>query len=78
MHQDPRYHQQWTPQQYQQPPHPRMAKSVEKRRGLGGMANSTHLLLTLLTCGMWLFIWIPWWLFRMIVPRRKVTRTYYR
>ncbi|MFE3461356.1 hypothetical protein ACFXKD_27745 [Nocardiopsis aegyptia] len=55
-----------------------MAKSVEKRRGLGGLANSTHLLLTLLTCGMWLVIWIPWWLFRAIVPRRKVTRTYYR
>ncbi|MFE6304200.1 hypothetical protein [Nocardiopsis sp. NPDC057823] len=49
---------------------PRYTKSVEKRRGLGGLANSTHLLLTLLTCGMWLF--------RMIVPRKKTTKTYYR
>lgn len=57
---------------------PRYAKTVERRRGLGGLANSTHLILTLLTCGMWLFIWVPWWLFRMIVPRKKTTKTYYR
>lgn len=57
---------------------PRYAETVERRRGLGGLANSTHLLLTLLTCGMWLFVWIPWWLFRVIVPRKKTTKTYYR
>lgn len=57
---------------------PRYAKTVERRRGLGGLANSTHLILTLLTCGMWLFIWVPWWLFRVIVPRKKTVRTYYR
>ncbi|WP_158070361.1 hypothetical protein [Nocardiopsis sp. CNR-923] len=51
---------------------------MERRRGLGGLANSTHLLLTLCTCGLWLFVWIPWWLFRVIVPRRKVTKHYYR
>ena len=57
---------------------PRYSRSVERRRGLGGMANSVHLLLTLLTCGLWLFVWIPWWIVRMIVPRRRVTKTYYR
>ncbi|MFL1444042.1 hypothetical protein [Nocardiopsis protaetiae] len=57
---------------------PTYAKSVERRRGLGGWANSTHLLLTLLTCGAWLFVWVPWWVFRVIVPRKRTVRTYYR
>lgn len=65
---------------YGHPPHgrhPRYSKSVEKRRGLGGLANSTHLLLTIFTCGLWLFVWVPWWLFRVVVPRKRVTRHYY-
>jgi len=52
-------------------------KSVEKRRGLGGLAHSTHLMLTLFTCGAWLFVWIPWWIIRVIIPKRKVTKHYY-
>ena len=52
--------------------------SDDCRRGLGGLANSTHLVLTVLTCGVWLFVWIPWWIFRVIVPKRRVTKTYYR
>ncbi|WP_033300694.1 hypothetical protein, partial [Nocardiopsis gilva] len=61
-----------------QQPQPRMVKRVEKRRGLGGLANSTHLLLTVLTCGFWLLVWIPWWIVRMVIPRKRVTREYYR
>ncbi|WP_435109405.1 hypothetical protein [Nocardiopsis synnemataformans] len=57
---------------------PRYSKSVERKHGLGGMANSVHLILTLLTCGLWLFVWVPWWIVRMVIPRRRVTKTYYR
>jgi hypothetical protein len=68
---DPRYHQQ--PYQH----HPRVRKSVEKQRGLGGCANSTHLILTACTCGLWLFVWIPWWIIRVLIPRRRTTKHYY-
>lgn len=70
----------YPPQQpvpYQQPQR-RVVKSVERRRGLGGMATSVHLMLTVFTCGMWLMVWIPWWMIRVIIPRRKVTKHYYR
>lgn len=60
-----------------QRPRKRVMKSVEKRRGLGGLAHSTHLMLTLFTCGAWLFVWIPWWIIRVIIPKRKVTKHYY-
>lgn len=63
---------------YPQHQPPRRVKHVEKRRGLGASGNSIHLILTFLTCGLWLFVWIPWWFFRVIVPRRRVTRSYYR
>lgn len=66
------------PVPYQQQPRRRVVKSVEKQRGLGGMANTTHFMLTLFTCGLWLMVWIPWWIIRVIIPRRKVTKHYYR
>lgn len=80
------------PEQWQQPqsyypqspvpspaqrPQKRVMTSVEKRRGLGGLAHTTHLMLTLFTCGAWLFVWIPWWIIRVIIPKRKVTKHYY-
>ena len=80
-HQQPHHQQPYYPPPQQlppPPPMPRYSKSVEKRRGLGGLANSTHFLLTIFTCGLWLMIWIPWWIFRVIVPRKRVTKTYYR
>lgn len=66
------------PQYQPHPGHPRRVKHIEKRRGLGAGGNSVHLVLTVLTCGLWLFVWIPWWIFRVIVPRRRVARSYYR
>lgn len=74
------------PQQYQQPyyqappppPPPQRVRHVETQRGLGGLSNTVHLVLTVFTCGAWLFVWIPWWIFRMVVPRKTVHRYYYR
>lgn len=62
----------------QQPPQmPRKVTAVSKQRGLSGMSHMTHLLLTIFTCGMWgVFVWLPWWIFRMIF--RKKTKTTYR
>lgn len=64
-------------QYYQQPMNPYPHRSVEEQRGLGGLANTTHLLLTLFTCSLWAFIWIPWAVWRELVPRKKTTRHYY-
>ena len=69
---DPRYHQ----QPYQR--HPRVTKSVHKERGLGGCQHSTHLILTVCTCGVWGIVWFTWWVIRMIVPKRHTTRHYHR
>ncbi|MER7063903.1 hypothetical protein [Streptomyces albidoflavus] len=39
----------------------------------------THLLLTVFTCGLWgIFVWLPWWMFRMIVRKKTKTTYYYR
>ncbi|MBV2364275.1 hypothetical protein [Streptomonospora nanhaiensis] len=68
------------PVQYRQPapvPQRRVVRSVETQRGLGALGNSVHLLLTVLTCGLWLFVWAAWWIVRMVIPRRRVTRSYY-
>jgi hypothetical protein len=52
---------------------PRRVVAVEKRRGLGGIANSVHLVLTLCTGGLWLLVWVPWWIAREIMPRKRRT-----
>ncbi|MFC7330806.1 MULTISPECIES: hypothetical protein [Nocardiopsidaceae] len=89
MYQDP--HGQWQHGQqpyHHQPPyyppqppaqlHPRVVKSVHRQRGLGGCSHTVHLTLTVLTCGAWGLVWFCWWLFRVVIPRRKVTKQYYR
>ena len=76
-HQQPQYPQPYYPPPQAPPPPPRVVKSVEKQRGLGGCSNSVHLILSICTCGLWLFVWIPWWIIRVLIPRRKTTRHYY-
>lgn len=59
-----------------QPPGPR--KSVTKQRGLSAKSHTFHLVLTIFTCGLWgLFVWLPLWIFRMVVRRKQVTRHHY-
>ncbi|MEV4158997.1 hypothetical protein [Nonomuraea dietziae] len=54
-------------------------RSVSKQRGLGAMSHTVHLVLTICTCGVWgLCVWLPWWIFRMIVRRKTTTHHYYR
>ncbi|MCG5220281.1 hypothetical protein [Streptosporangium sp. KLBMP 9127] len=56
---------------------PKKVTAVSKRRGLGGLSHTAHLMLTIFTCGMWgIFVWLPWWLFRMVKPKK--TKTTYR
>lgn len=57
-------------QPYQPPP----KKAVTKKRGLSAGAHGRHLLLTVCTCGLWLPVWGAWWMYRMIVRRKQVTR----
>lgn len=58
------------------PPQPR--KSVTKHRGLSAKSHGFHLMLTIFTCGLWgLFVWLPLWVFRLIVRRKQVTKHYY-
>lgn len=58
------------------PPGPR--KSVTKQRGLSAMSHTFHLVLTICTCGVWgLFVWLPVWIFRMVIRRKQVTRHHY-
>lgn len=57
--------------------YPRRVKRVEKQRGLSLLAHGIHFWLGLLTCGVWWVVWFCWWLFRLIVPRRKTTTIYY-
>jgi hypothetical protein len=69
------------PYQQRPPQHPppqpsRPYKSVERTRGLGGCANSTHLTLTICTCGLWGVVWFVWWVFRVVIPRKRVTKHY--
>jgi hypothetical protein len=66
-----------TPYQPQMPPQ-RVVKSVQKQRGLSGLTHTTHLLLTVCTCGMWLFVWVGHEIFRLLVARKKVTKHHYR
>jgi len=81
--QQPPYHQQGPHYQQpyypppQAPPPPRVVKSVEKQRGLGGCSHGVHLTLTICTCGVWGAVWFCWWVFRVLVPRRHTTRHYY-
>lgn len=56
----------------QQAPMPR--KAVTKHRGLSAGAHGRHLMLTVCTCGLWLPVWGCWWMYRMFVRRRQVTR----
>ncbi|MFF0249984.1 hypothetical protein [Streptosporangium sandarakinum] len=52
--------------------------SVSKHRGLSGKSHVFHLVLTLCTCGLWgLLVWLPLWIFRLVVRRKHVTRHYY-
>lgn len=53
---------------------PRKVKAVTRQRGLSDGFHGFHLIMTICTCGAWGFVWVCWWLFRMIVPKRKVTR----
>jgi hypothetical protein len=55
-----------------------VVKSVQKQRGLSGLTHTTHLLLTVCTCGMWLFVWVGHEIFRLLVARKKVTKHHYR
>lgn len=60
-------------------PPPRKVKAVHKQRGLSGMSHMTHLVLTVCTCGVWgLFVWLPWWMFRMVFRKKRKTTYYYR
>lgn len=59
-----------------QAPAPTRWVSVEKERGLGGGSHSIHLILTLCTFGLWGFVWLGVWLWRMVFPKRR--RTVYR
>lgn len=54
-----------------------MSTSVTKKRGLGAGQHSIHLILTVVSCGGWLFIWIPWWIIRMVIRRKETTRHYH-
>ncbi|MET8145901.1 hypothetical protein ABZU32_36830 [Sphaerisporangium sp. NPDC005288] len=76
------YHDQQYPPQYQgqqyPPPPPGPRKIVTKQRGLSAGSHTLHLVLTILTCGLWgLFVWLPLWIFRMIVRRKQVTKYHY-
>lgn len=65
------------PPPYGQPPYqPRKMKAVTKQRGLGAKGHSGHLIATIFTCGLWLPFWGLWWVFRMIVRRKQVTKYY--
>ncbi|GAB3209782.1 hypothetical protein GCM10027294_25560 [Marinactinospora endophytica] len=80
MHQGPHDpHGQWQHQPPYPPAHyqPRVRKSVEKQRGLGGCSHTVHLALTICTCGVWGIVWFVWWLIRIAIPKRKVTKHYY-
>ncbi|GII32573.1 hypothetical protein [Planotetraspora mira] len=76
--QQPYGHPYQQPQYGNVPPQPVPRKVVEKQRGLSAGSHTFHLLATIFTCGVWgLFVWLPWWLFRVIVRRKKVTRYHY-
>ena len=56
-------------------PQPRQPhKSVTKKRGLSAGAHGRHMMLTICTCGLWLPFYGCWWLYRLFVRRREVTR----
>lgn len=60
------------------PVHPRHVRSVTKRRGLSPATHLANFALTVATCGLWgLFVWLPWWAFRMLVRRKSTTHYYY-
>lgn len=69
-------------QPYMPPPPPQMPRkvtAVHKERGLSAMSHMTHLMLTIFTCGIWgAFVWLPWWIFRMIFRKKRKTTYYYR
>jgi hypothetical protein len=60
------------------PPTGQPRKAVTKKRGLSDGFHGFHLIMTICTCGAWGIVWICWWLFRLIVPKRNVTRYYER
>lgn len=87
------YNQQYPPQQqeysqqpyaqqpppgYGQPYPPQPARSVRKERGLSGKSHGFHLMATIFTCGLWgMFVWLPLWIYRMVVRRKITTKHYY-
>lgn len=78
--QQPHYQQPYAPVPYQQPPaqeRPRVVKSVQRERGLGGCSHTVHLTLTVCTCGAWGVVWFVWWMIRVVIPRKRVTKHYY-
>lgn len=58
------------------PPQP--YKGVQKKRGLSMAGHSGHAIVSVLTCGLWLPVWFCWWMFRLVVRRRRVTKYYPR
>lgn len=74
----PQPYAQQPPPGYGQPYPPPPARSVRKERGLSGKSHGFHLMATIFTCGLWgMFVWLPLWIYRMVVRRRVVTRHYY-
>ena len=62
----------------QQPQAPRPSRSVRKERGLSAGSHTFHLIATICTCGAWgLFVWLPMWIYRMMIRRKTVTKHYY-
>jgi hypothetical protein len=77
--QQPYGQQPYPPQQPYGQVQPQPYKSVSKERGLSAKSHTFHLIATICTCGVWgLFVWLPLWVFRMIVRRKKTTRHYYQ
>ncbi|MFI7610681.1 hypothetical protein ACIBP6_05510 [Nonomuraea terrae] len=68
----------YPPQQPGYPPPPPPRKSVTKHRGLAGKSHMFHLMMTICTCTIWgWFVWLPLWLFRLVVRRKEVTKYKY-
>lgn len=62
----------------QPPPYPPHVPSRAVHKVRKDTSHTFHLLMTLLTVGMWgLVVWLPLTIWHRIGPRRKVT-TYYR